>query len=285
MPLQQLVEYFNQRFIEEQGLKEPPLNLNGKQVEGHFGGLFFGSVLQPVRLAATPSVVVGQDASPRVVDALGGGDSAARLLFADEGGNIVDLDRLNRTVHMLNYLPLSHDEGSLFLHVHPRHVLAVKKDHGAYFEEIILRCGLTPRQVVITLPVSSVYDRQLSLLLDRLKNYRDRGYATAIKFDDPSGEGFVERNCIEFLYRFTPDFVRFDSGFFSKLTRDPELYRRRSSLLSAIRRLDTELLMEGIRTDADAQFAATLNADLVKGEFYERGGAWQTPAKTAGGAR
>ena len=34
MPLQQLVEYFNQRFVEEQGLAEAPLKLNGKQVEG-----------------------------------------------------------------------------------------------------------------------------------------------------------------------------------------------------------------------------------------------------------
>ncbi|HYE35945.1 EAL domain-containing protein [Methylocaldum sp.] len=270
MPLQQLVEYFNQRFTEEQGLSNPPLRLNGTQVEGTFGGLCFGSILEPVRLAESPSLVIGHDTSSIVPDVQGAPNPPFQTPTSDEALNIVNLDRLNRTVHMLNYLPVAHEEGHLFLHVHPRHVLAVKRDHGAYFEEIIQRCGLLTRRVVITLLVSPVYDRHLILLLERLRNYRDRGYSTAIKFDDRAGESFLERYCIEFLYRFTPDFVRFDSQFFPKLTRDPENYRRRSSLLSAIRRLDTQLLIERINSEADADLAKLLQADLVKGIYYER---------------
>jgi EAL domain-containing protein (putative c-di-GMP-specific phosphodiesterase class I) len=272
MPLQQLVEYFNQRFSEEQGLEEPPLHLNSQQVVGHFDGLNFSTILQPIRLTATPSRIVGYDAMLRINHGLNAKDHSDRLLFADHVSNIVDLDRLSRTVHMLNYLPRSHDEGSLFLQVHPRHVLAVKKDHGAYFEEIILRCGLTPRRVVITLPLSSSYGKPFNLLLDRLQNYYKRGYATSIKFNSASSDSFIERNCIDFLYRFTPDFIRFDCDFFSKLTHEPEKFRRRSSLWSAIRRLDTQLLMENIDTEAGAQFAAMLGCELVKGEYYERSG-------------
>lgn len=270
MPLQQLVEYFNQRFTEAEGFKHPPLQLHGTRVEGRIGNLRIGSILQPVRLAASPSVVIGHDASSLIPDAPNGSNLPSQDSAPDASQDIVNLDRLTRTVHMLNYLPVAHDDGHLFLHVHPRHVLAVKKDHGAYFEEIIRRCGLSTRRVVITLQVSPVYDRHLVLLLERLRNYRDRGYSTAIKFDDRAGISFLERYCIEFLYRFTPDFVRFDTRFFPRLTRDAGNYRRRSSLLLAIRRLDTQLMIEGIHGEADAQLATLLQADLVKGSYYER---------------
>lgn len=269
MPLQHLIDYFNQRFTEENGLAEPPLSFDGKRVEGHFGASSFTSRLRPVRLASAPSFVSGHDAGLEVASNPDD-ENAGRLLFADDVPNIVSLDRLSRTVHMLNYLPIAHDDGTLFVHVHPRHVLTVKKDHGAYFEEIILRCGLTLRRVAITLTVSPVYDRQLILLLERLKNYRDRGYATAIKFDDLAGDDFLERYCIEFLYRFTPDFVRFDSRFFQKGSGHPAGERRRASLLSAIRRLDTQLLIEGVKSDTDAQLARILGADFVEGRHYER---------------
>lgn len=270
MPLQQLVEYFNQWFTEEQGLTQPPLRLNGTRVEGRFGTVHIGSVLQPVRLAESPTFVIGHDASSLIPDAPHGSDSPLREEAWNNGPNIVNFDRLTRTVHMLNYLPLAHENGYLFLHVHPQHVLAVKRDHGAYFEGIIERCGLSTRRVVITLQISPIYDRHLVLLLARMRNYRDRGYSTAIKFDARAGEGFIERYCIEFLYRFTPDFVRFDTRFFPKPARDAENYRRRSSLLLAVRRLDTQLLIEGINNEADADLAKLLQADLVKGSYYER---------------
>ncbi|MGX2041034.1 EAL domain-containing protein [Methylocaldum sp. MU1018] len=273
MPLQRLVEYFNQRFTEEQGLSRPPLRLNGTRVEGNFGNLRFGSILQPVRLAESPALVIGHDASSFAPDTPNDANSPFYGPAPDEAPDIVNLDRLTRTVHMLNYLPVAHEDGHLFLHVHPRHVLAVKRDHGAYFEEIIRRCGLSPRRVVITLPISPVYGRHLVLLLERLRNYRDRGYSTAVKFDDRLGEIVLERYCIEFLYRFTPDVVRLDIRFFPRPTRDAENYRRRSSLLSAIRRLDTQLLVEGVDSDADADLASLVRADWVKGSHYEWGAA------------
>ncbi|MGZ8218556.1 EAL domain-containing protein [Methylomagnum sp.] len=283
MPLQHLVDYFNQRFIEENGLTEPPLAYDGQRVDGRFGGFAFTSRLQPVRLSGSPSFVVGHDAAPWVATLPDSGTDSEALLFADDTPNIVSLDRLSRTVHMLNYLPIAHDDGTLFLHVHPRHVLTVKRDHGAYFESIIQRCGLPLRRVAITLTVSPAHDHHLSLLLERLRTYRDRGYATAIKFDDLAGDSFLERFCIEFLYRFAPDFVRFDSRYFQKTGQDWGNHRRRASLLSAIRRLDTQWVVEGVRSESDAQLARALTADFVQGSYYDESGWREQAARAAGG--
>jgi len=272
MPLQDLVEYFNQRISEEQGLREPPLSVKAGQVEGSFGGLRLASEYHPIRRAESPERVVGHDAQLQAFQPDARQATAARVFYAADAASIVNLDRLCRTIHMLNYLPGAHDEGHLFLHVHPRHVLGVKRDHGAYFEEVIFRCGLSPRRVVMTVPITPVYNRQLTLLLEGLGNYQKRGYGTAIRFDDKASEAFLERYCIEFLYRITPDFVRLDPSFFSSLPRSEKDYRRKTSLLSVIHSLDTEFLVEGIENEKDARLAEVLRADLVKGSYYEARG-------------
>ena len=277
MPLQQLVSYFNQRFSEEQGLSIPPLALNGQVVKGHCDGAWFGSILQPVYTHTDTPKIMAYDAALQVTpearltsglfSALdrAGTESGASLWNEIGDHTVVHLDRLSRTVHMLNFLVFSHEVRSLFLHVHPRHMLAVEKDHGAYFEEVILRCGLLPKRIVITLPVNRAYANQTSILLNRLRNYRDRGYATALKFED----NLEDARYLEFLTRFTPDFVRFDRSILEKRlkTNAPNRYGT-SSLLEWIRQQDTQLLVEGIRTRHDAEIVDRLQPDAVQGDYF-----------------
>ncbi len=270
MPLRDLTEYFNQRISEEQGLSEPPLFVREGQVESRAGGLRLATEFHPIRRAKTPSVIMGHDATLRAFPPETSQTIAAKIFHLAEAADIVNLDRLCRILHMLNYLPIAHENGNLFLHVHPRHLLGVKRDHGAYFEEVIFRCGLSPRRVVISVAISPLYDRQFTLLQEGLRNYRRRGYSTAIKFDEQASEPFFERYCIEFLQRITPDFVRLDGRFFSQLRRSDEFCERKTSLLSVIYRLDTELLVEGIKDENDAQLAGSLRPAYVKGDYYEQ---------------
>ncbi len=168
---------------------------------------------------------------------------------------------------MLNYLSLDQAQGYLFLHVHPQHVLTVKRDHGAYFEDIIQSCGLPLKRVAITLTLNPVYESQQGLLLERLNNYRDRGYATAVKFDELAGAQFVERFRSRFLHRLTPDFVRFNARFFARAYRDQGGERRRDALL---RRLaDIQILVDRIGAATEAGLAARIRADHVQGDWYE----------------
>ncbi|MDD2769958.1 MAG: EAL domain-containing protein [Methylococcus sp.] len=271
MPLSDLVNCFNQKLREEQLLSENPLELRGNRVEGRFGDARLSTELHPIRLAHAPAVTVGYDASLKSTQTAASSDGAEQVYaLAADGPPVVNLDRLCRTIHMLNFLPIAHDDGSLFLHVHPRHILGVKRNHGAYFEDIIFRCGLSPRRVVITVQVTSVYDRQFVRLLEGLKSYRNHGYGTAIKFDEHSEHAFLERYCIEFLYRFAPDFVRLDAAFFAHLNTRPEWAKKNRSLPSVMRGLDTQFLLEGVETAAEAALARIVDADLVKGGYYDR---------------
>lgn len=169
MPLQDLVEYFNQRICDEQSLSTPPLFLNGGRVESRFGGLRLATEFHPIRWALTPSIVVGHDATLQAFQPETSETTAIKVFHTPDVDGVINRDRLCRTIHMLNYLPIAHEDGYLFLHVHPRHVLGVKQDHGAYFEEVIFRCGLSPRRVVISVTLAPLYGSQLALLWKGIK--------------------------------------------------------------------------------------------------------------------
>lgn len=270
MPLQDLVRYFNQRITEEQGLESAPLSIRQGLVESRHGGFPLATEFHPVRRASSLDQIAGMDASLRAYPPETSQSLTARVFQqTPETSGVVNLDRLCRTIHMLNFLPIAHDHGHLFVHVHPRHVLGVDREHGAYFEDVIFRCGLTPRQVVISVAIAPLYDRQLSLLLAGLKNYQRRGYSTAIKFEGQADEDFLERYYIEFLNRITPDFVRLSSGFLASFNRGEIYGMHRTSLLSIIHGLDTELLVEGINEAEEAAMALELRAALVRGRYYE----------------
>ncbi|GAB4364201.1 MAG: hypothetical protein Kow0060_21220 [Methylohalobius crimeensis] len=292
MQLSELITYFNQRFKDEHRFTDELLEYHQGRVEGRFGETRLTAEFQPVRLAGTPSLVVGHDAGLKAVIRPNPGNSAenpTEKVFSGtaDGAPVVNLDRFSRTLILLNYLPIAGD-GRLFLHVHPRHILSVRSSHGAYFEDILARCGLSPQQVVINLLLTPVYGHQLIRLLDGLRNYRDHGYATAIKFDEHSDHEFLERYCIEFLYRFTPDFVRFDTAFFRQpwdkvavWRNNPNLGKRITHLVSVLHQLDTQFLLEGCHTKKDTALVKSLSADLVKGDYYDRSEA-RTDRKAAG---
>lgn len=280
MPLQQLVAYFNQRFIEEQGLVNPPLRLKGQVVEGQCDGVWFGSVLQPVHQTSDVSRVIAYNAALKVVEEAGDIHPLSKEQSLSDHA-VIHLDRLSRTVHMLNFLVFSHEVRNLFLEVHPRHILAVDRDHGAYFEEIILRCGLSPQRIVISLTVNQAYCNQIPLLLNRLKNYHGRGYATALKFKNSLSESLYA----EILDQFTPDFISFDGYWLEQHLTTLDMRRTRpSTLLARIRQHGIQLLVEGVTTRKDAEWVEQIQADAVQGEYY-RQMAFNVPLPVSGTPR
>ncbi|MEY2697050.1 MAG: hypothetical protein RL333_1188, partial [Pseudomonadota bacterium] len=258
----------NQRFITENQLNKPPFDFRAGQVFGRFGNLTFTSEFRPIRQLSSLDQIRGHDTAPLIF-------SAANLEGTPEGlvdesvPTIVSLDRLSRTVHMLNYLLLDQDNGSLFLHVHPQHILTVKKDHGAYFEDIIRSCGLSIRRIVVSLTLSTRQDANLPVLLDRLRNYRERGYAIAIRFDANTPETLTEKVKNHFLHRLAPDHVRLSIGIFDHEYQGRSGERQRQSLLTAIRQHDTQVHFTGIRSMEDLILSRELGGDYVEGTYFE----------------
>lgn len=273
MPLQQLVEYFNDRFEREHHASFRPFLLKKGLVTGLFGAIRINSCLTPLRLAFKSSHIVGHTAAisvtTQVVQHLYSYEIENLLMNsarqANEFESIINFDRLTRTVHLLNYLPLSHLQQVLFLEVDPRHILGIKQDHGAYFEEVILRCGLETRQVVITLAVNSSYGRYSTELITGLHNYRRHGYGLALKVE----QAVLKDEVIELIRQAEPEYVclsqpNLDQGEYA------EILKALSALRAIILDVGGKSIIQHVENETVACLARTAGFDIVQGSYYEQ---------------
>ena len=227
MPLHNLVDYFNDRLSREHRSSFSPFIVEDGKASGLFGPLRIDSLFTPIRHTLKPTTIAGHAAQITVAP------SKPQHLYANQIENllanntapatefesIINFDRLCRTVHMLNYLTLSHLQGVLFLDVDPRHILGIKQDHGAYFEEVIGQCGLATNNVAIVLTTSSQYARYYQELIHGLGNYRRRGYQIALKLDYFNHD----QATTELISQISPDFLSLSARSFEQKPQDADV--------------------------------------------------------------
>lgn len=275
MPLQQLVEYFNDRLEQEHSHGFRPFQLQDGAVSGLFGPIRLGSVLAPVRETLGTSHVVGHIAQLNIaanpIQPLQSGELDNLLndpLAINPGcGNdsIINFDRLSRTVHMLNYLPQSHLDEVLFLDVDPRHILGIKEDHGAYFEEIIVKCGLQTNNVAIGLTLNSAYARFFPSLLKGLQNYQHRGYRLALKLDAHT----LDKATFELVSKTAPDYVGLNAQGLDQV-KDNQLLTKIQQLNALVASIEGRSVLLNIDDKRSAALARKTGFTLVQGDYFEQ---------------
>jgi EAL domain-containing protein (putative c-di-GMP-specific phosphodiesterase class I) len=273
MPLQNLVEYFNDRFGQEHRSSFRPFLLEEGNISTLFGQIKISSVFSPIRLSLKPTEIIGHAGKLEV------STHDVQYLYSDEIENllsnrphpdssfesIIDFDRLSRTTHMLNYLPFTHLEGSLFLEVDPRHILGVKQDHGAYFEEVINQCGLETKNVVITMAVSSPYAKHYPELIGGLDNYRYRGYQIALKFDYVAQQGLA----FDLISKLSPNYVSLSARPLDPF-RDSTLLEKLRNLSAQVTSTGGQSILQQIDQQTSELLARNAGFDLVQGRYYEQ---------------
>jgi EAL domain-containing protein (putative c-di-GMP-specific phosphodiesterase class I) len=274
MPLQQLVEYFNDRFEHEHHSRVRTFILEDGKINGLFGPIRIGSIFLPIRHADRPEEIAGHAAQISVSTY----ESHQQQTFEIENlltdavkqpvdfESIINLDRLCRTVHMLNYLPLTHFDGVLVLEVDPRHIFGVKRDHGAYFEEVIVKCGLATHNVVISMTVNNFYSLHPARLLEGLNNYRNRGYRIALNLVSL----YAAHNVRDLITKLAPDYLRINAPRPDRDATDG------TAVLQALKNLKAladsvagQAILQQIERKEQAALAAQAGFDLVQGGFYE----------------
>ncbi len=272
MALVDLVEYFNDRFEREHQAHYRPLSIENNQVIGVFGQLSISSVFSPLREISNVINVSGHAVKIKVsaqdspylhsyeMDNLALNSADTYIHFE----SVINFDRLARTVHMLNYLPLAKSNQVLFLEVDPRHILGIKKDHGAYFETVLEQCGLTTQNTVIVLAITNNYVKYNDALIRGLSNYRQRGYQIALRFDHL----ISDKHAAELIFKLTPDFV-------SLSVRQIETVNGTNSLtkLHSLKRIISTNSGKGILRQIDGKNSEILaresGFEFAQGSYYE----------------
>ena len=272
MPLQHLVEYFNDRLGREHRSSFRPFILEEGKVSGLFGPIRIDSFFAPLRQTLKPTVIVGHTAqisvAPNKTQHLYENEIETLLannaVQASDFESIINFDRLCRTVHILNYLTLAHLQGVLFLEVDPRHILGIKRDHGVYFEEVIVRCGFETKNVVIVLAVNSQYARYYQELIKGLDNYRRRGYQIALKYEYlPQGD-----ETADFIANISPNFVSVSARNIEDQAHDDNLQEKLRQLKKQVASTGGQTILQQIDEKKSDLLARNTNFDWVEGGYY-----------------
>ncbi|MEK6736273.1 MAG: EAL domain-containing protein [Pseudomonadota bacterium] len=222
-------------------------------ISGHFYHCELTSVFQPI-FSVTQDKTMGHAAYVR---SKSNGEVALRpwqvFSLASNDNQLVDLDRLCRAVHSLNYYFNNTSKlDSLFVEVHPRLLESVKDDHGRAFENFLDLIGVRTSRVVIEIP--TIVNRNWKLLKQVIINYRSRGYQIAANY---SGTGSDWMAALGSLY---PDIVRIEAG-------DLMRHEAKEVLVDTIHSHKASLLVRDIDTSEQLVAARQANADYLQGNL------------------
>jgi EAL domain-containing protein (putative c-di-GMP-specific phosphodiesterase class I) len=251
------------------------LEVSGEQMRANFIGLQLASVFQPI-FNVEQDVAMGYEALLRAFDAKGNALSPpAAFHQAEVAERLVKFDRLCRTLHTLNYLNMGNRNSLLFLNVHPELLVAVNS-HGKIFEHVLHQQHVPTHDVVIEINESAVIDEKL--LAAAITNYRERGYQIAI---DDFGK---EHSNLERLWTLVPEYVKLDGSIIEQAVVNERLQRILPRLVDIIRDLGSEVIIEGVETQAQFDLARHAGVNLIQGYLLGRPAAaenWALPLRVA----
>ncbi|OWW22727.1 diguanylate phosphodiesterase [Noviherbaspirillum denitrificans] len=182
MPYQGLEHYLTRLYSTAQAGTRVWLDAEGRATGRYFNSTLT-SAFQPIRRLGSDEVI-GYEGFARSYSETDQGLCLWKLLdHAANDDESVELDRLCRMLHSINFFRQPESEGSdLYLSVHARLLAAVDGNHGTAFSRILKMLDLPQRRVVLQLPV--IVEHQGWLANYVADNYRRNGFRIAMNAID-----------------------------------------------------------------------------------------------------
>ncbi len=224
-------------------------------------GITLESVFQPV-FAIAQRRIVGFEALVRGVDHQGA-HIFPRDIFpsAKTLEETVFLDRLLRTIHLLNFKRISSDPLWLFINVDPKAATS-GRTFGRFFEEILDWTGVDPQKLVVEILESAIEEK--AFLAEAATYYRECGSLIAID-DFGSGHSNFDR-----IWSIKPEIVKIDRSMILHASKSQEVRRLMPEMVSLIRASGSLCLIEGIENPEEGHIALETEADFVQGFYFGR---------------
>jgi EAL domain-containing protein (putative c-di-GMP-specific phosphodiesterase class I) len=223
------------------------------RVVGRFLQTRLTSVFEPV-FELADGRVSGAQAGVRTVDSSGGPGLAPWEVFAAAARprDLVDLDRLARTVHALGFESLAQPGQALHLSMHPRLLDAVTEHHGQVYRGLLEALGLGALLIVIELP--AIAPGEESRIAPVAASYRRHGFGVAFR-------PVSRRQLDALLVSCTLDTLRIDAD---RLVR----FGAVDEALRAARKRRIGIVVERVRSAFDVALARELGATHVQGPLF-----------------
>ncbi|NRR32012.1 EAL domain-containing protein [Oxalobacteraceae bacterium] len=216
------------------------LDAEGK-AEGKFFNCTMTSAFQPIRALETGRVIAYEGLARGVALADQGLSLWKLLDHAASDDESVELDRLCRMLHAINFFRQDEGLGSdLYLNVHDRLLSAVSSNHGHAFQRILAALGLPIERIVLQLP--PVTAQQGWLLNYVADNYRRNGFRFAV---NAAGA----QDALALIERVRPDVFKLDARSLSDEAGIVNLLRASQAAGSRVvfKRLETPQALASLR--------------------------------------
>lgn len=261
--MQELLEDLRQSLKESLFLNLSDFGLESKDgvLQSKLSGIILESTFQPIWKAGNEKMLLGYEALLR--PSIGDGVVDARFAFdfADKRGQLIQLDRVARTLHMLNFLKSPEQEALLFLNVHEK-LLAKVNAHGKVFEQVLHAHSIPTHRVVIEIQEHAVEVE--NHVLEAVANYRDRHYQLA--FDGVFGKA----TNLARLLKAAPEFVKFDRSLVKLAGEAKSARSALNNLVRLVQDIGGKVIVQGIETENQLNIAIDSGADYLQGFLLGR---------------
>jgi len=226
------------------------------KVVGHYKNLRLMSHFQPI-FSLVHKRPVGYEALLRAQDQAGNNISPLAVFnrVQNEEDNVF-LDRLCRSLHLRNFLPMADDTSWIFLNINPQVTVAGKR-YGSYFGDLLERYQIPPHRIVVEILESNIHDE--SLLAEAVDYYKNLGCLVAID-DFGAGHSNFDR-----IWRLAPQIVKLDRSMIVQAANNPVVRRVLPNIISLLHESGSLALMEGVETEEQRKILANLGCDQMQG--------------------
>ena len=259
-----LDQYLSRLYGTEQAGTRVWLDADGR-TQGRYFNATLTSAFQPIRALDT-GTVIGYEGFARSYSDSDQGLCLWKLLdHAANDDESVELDRLCRMLHSINFFRQPQAQGDLYLSVHARLLAAVDGNHGTAFSRILRLLDLPQQRIVLQLPAS--VEHQGWLVNYVADNYRRNGFRIAVNAADV-------QEALALVERVRPEVVKLDTR---RLVPDGPTLR----LLETCAQRKVRVIFKRVE-NADTRDALIGIAALSGQAIHAQGYLWDLPHASLG---
>lgn len=237
-----------------------------EQEDGRWWGMYgpwrITSHFQPI-FSLTHRRAVGHEALLRAWGPGGPVSPAQVLSSGTTPRELVLLDRLCRAVHVHNFARTPCADQWLFLNVHPAVFAAGGMGENRWMSlsrETLGRFGIAPGQVVLEVTEDAI--REEASFDAAVARAREFGCLLALD-DFGAGHSNFDR-----VWRIRPDIVKLDRSVVAQAGREARIARVVTQMVSLLHECGAMVLVEGVETAQEADFALESDVDFVQGYYF-----------------
>ena len=215
------------------------------------------STFQPV-VRASDGEIRGHHAFLRAADLHGKAVAPAELFErADDAESLVNLDRLARALHAVNYFGRGHDGLRLFVTLDARMLATAPDDHQRCFDALLTALDVPTSSIVVCIPEAALEDPVT--FVRATVSYAIRGYRVLAEL------GADAHADLEHVFLADPQYVAFDAS--SCLAGPAERHMQLRRIVEALHARGIQSVARRVETEEQARGARDAGFNYLQGRY------------------